>query len=124
MSTTELGLVDAWRELLARHARVNEALERELQRKHRLTVTEFEALRRLAETSDDGCRLQQLVEDVHMSQSALSRLISRLAEEGLVSRRSCSEDRRGIYACITEAGRQRLREAEPTQLEVLGRTLS
>jgi DNA-binding MarR family transcriptional regulator len=124
MSTTASPLVGQWRELLAQHARVNEALERELQRKHRLTVTEFEALQRLAETAEDGCRLQQLVEDVHMSQSALSRLIGRLADEGLVERRSCSEDRRGIYACITEAGRERLREAEPTQHEVLSRTLA
>jgi len=116
-------LVDEWRELLARHSRVNEALERELQRHHGLTVTEFEALQRLAENGD-GCRLQQLVEDVHMSQSALSRLVSRLEEEGLVARRSCSEDRRGMYACITEAGLQRLHEAEPTQHDVLSRTLA
>ncbi|MCW3038794.1 MAG: transcriptional regulator, MarR family [Solirubrobacterales bacterium] len=116
-------LVGEWRELLARHARVNEALERELQRKHRLSVTEFEALQRLAEKDANGCRLQQLVDDVHMSQSALSRLIGRLHDEGLVDRRSCSEDRRGIYACITDAGRARLAEAEPTQAEVLERTL-
>ena len=58
-----------------------------------------------------------------MSQSALSRLVSRLTDEGLVERRTCSFDRRGIYACITDAGRQRLAEALPTQAEVLGRTL-
>jgi len=121
MATTTL--VEEWRELLARHARVNDALERELQRKHGLTVTEFEALQRLAENGE-GCRLLQLVEDVHMSQSALSRLVSRLEEEGLVTRRSCSEDRRGMYACISEAGLQRLREAEPTQHDVLSRTLA
>jgi len=124
MATQNSSLVDEWRELLTRHARVNEALERDLQRKHGLSVTEFEALQRLADKSDDGCRLQQLVEDVHMSQSALSRLISRLTDEGLVERRGCSADRRGFYACITEEGRQRLAEAEPTQHDVLSRTLS
>lgn len=123
MAATTTNLVGEWRELLARHARVNDALERELQRRHGLTVTEFEALQCLAENSD-GCRLRRLVEDVHMSQSALSRLVSRLADEGLVSRRDCAEDRRGTYACITEAGLERLREAEPTQHEVLSRTLS
>jgi DNA-binding MarR family transcriptional regulator len=117
-------LIDEWRELLARHARVSAALERDLQRRHRLSVTELEALQRLEENQVDGCRLQQLVEDVHMSQSALSRLVSRLEEEGLVERRSCAEDRRGTYACITEAGRARVREAEATQREVLARTLA
>jgi DNA-binding MarR family transcriptional regulator len=123
MSSTGPQLIDEWRELLARHARVNAALERDLQRHHRLSVTELEALQRLQENDVDGCRLQKLVEDVHMSQSALSRLVSRLEEEGLVSRRSCAEDRRGTYACITDAGRARVREAEATQREVLARTL-
>jgi DNA-binding MarR family transcriptional regulator len=124
MSTTGSPLVGEWRELMARHARVTEALERELQRKHGLSVTEFEALQRLAEEDLQGCRLQHLVDTVHMSQSALSRLISRLTEEGLVERRHCSEDRRGVYASLTDAGRRRLAEAEPTQVEVLGRTLT
>jgi DNA-binding MarR family transcriptional regulator len=124
MSTTGSPLVGEWRELMARHARVTEALERELQRKHGLSVTEFEALQRLAEEDHQGCRLQQLVDNVHMSQSALSRLISRLTDEGLVERRHCSEDRRGVYASLTDAGRKRLAEAEPTHVEVLGRTLT
>ena len=121
---TQANLVGEWRDLLARHARVNAELERELQRRHGLGVTELEALQRLAEDHAEGCRLQQLVDDVHMSQSALSRLIGRLSDEGLVERRSCAEDRRGVYACITDAGRVRLAEAEPTQQDVLRRTLA
>ena len=124
MAPDNAALVDEWRELMARHARINEALERELQRRHRLSVTEFEALQRLAEHTHQGCRLQQLVEDVHMSQSALSRLIGRLESEGLVDRRSCSDDRRGIVACLTDAGRERLAQAEPTQRAVLAEHLS
>lgn len=124
MTTTGSPLVDEWRELLARHARVTEALERELQRRHQLSISEFEALRHLDEHEDNGCRLQELVADVGMSQSALSRLISRLEDEGLVERRSCEQDRRGIFALITEAGRERLRAAEPTQQDVLARTLA
>jgi len=97
--------------------------ERELQYKHGLSASEFEALQRLAESDAHGCRLQQLVGDVHMSQSALSRLVGRLADEGLVERRQCS-DRRGVYACLTDAGRRRLAQAEPTQRAVLEQTLS
>jgi DNA-binding MarR family transcriptional regulator len=120
---TGSSLVTEWRELLARKHRVAEALERDLQRKHRLSVMEFEVLQRLSEHDDDGCRLQSLLDDIHMSQSALSRLIGRLADEGLVERRSCSDDRRGIYAMLTDEGRQRLAEAEPTHLAVLEKTL-
>lgn len=123
MSTTGSSLMGEWRELLARHARVNEALERELQRRHQLSVSEFEALQCLSEREDNGCRLQQLTGDVHMSQSALSRLVGRLADEGLVERRTCAEDRRGMFAVLTEAGRERLAEATPTHQDVLSRTL-
>jgi DNA-binding MarR family transcriptional regulator len=123
MTANGTELVGQWRELLARHARVTAALERELQRRHQLSVTELEALQRLAERDGGGCRLQQLVEDVHMSQSALSRLVARLEDEGLVSRTSCTDDRRGINAALTDAGRQRVREAEATQQDVLAQTL-
>lgn len=123
MTANGTELVEEWRDLLARHARVMSELERELQRRHGLSVTELEALSHLADKDIDGCRLQQLVDDVHISQSALSRLISRLESEGLVSRKSCADDRRGIYACITDAGLKRLAEARPTQADVLARTL-
>jgi DNA-binding MarR family transcriptional regulator len=116
-------LVDRWRALDARHAAISEAVERELQRRHRLSRSELEALQRMAENGEDGCRLQHLLDDVHMSQSALSRLVARLEERGLVERRACADDRRGIFAVLTPAGRARLAEATPTQLEVLERLL-
>jgi DNA-binding MarR family transcriptional regulator len=118
-----IDLLGEWRELSARHARVTAALERELQRRHGLTVSEFEVLQRLAENDENGCRLQELVDNSTISQSALSRLIGRLADEGLVERRTCTNDRRGIFAIITVAGRERLEEAAPTQTDVLSRTL-
>ncbi len=121
--STSRPLVDQWRELAARHARVEAALDRELQRHHGLSATEFEALERLAESDGGGCRLQQLVDDVHMSQSALSRLVTRLEERGLVAREACVADRRGTFAIITAAGRERLAAARPTQHAVLARTL-
>lgn len=123
MTSADTSLATEWRELLAKHARVSAALERELESKHRLSVTEFETLTCLAEHEVDGCRMQNLVDTVHMSQSALSRLVSRLHDEGLVERRSCVDDRRGIYAFITDDGRARLAEAEITQADVLSRTL-
>lgn len=123
MATKPASLAAEWRDLLAKHAKVNAALERDLQRNHQLSVSEFEALSRLAEVNPQGCRLQVLVDEIHMSQSALSRLVTRLTDEGLVDRTTCSDDRRGIYAHITDAGRRRLAEAEVTQAEVLERTL-
>jgi DNA-binding MarR family transcriptional regulator len=116
--------VSAWRALAARHAAVNAALERELGERHGLGVTEFEVLERLAEDEEHQFRVQELAEAVHLSQSALSRLIGRLEQHGLVQRSLCDLDRRGIYVCLTEAGRRRHAEALPTQRAVLAETLT
>ena len=116
-------VVSAWRTITASHAAAFAALERELGSRHGLGVTEFEVLERLAERDDRKFRAQELAEAVHLSQSALSRLIDRLARAGLVERCLCDMDRRGIYITITEAGRQRHDEAAPTHREVLARVL-
>jgi len=117
-------IVGAWRALAARHATVSAALERELGERHGLGVNEFEVLERLAENGEHKFRVQELAEAVHLSQSALSRLIGRLEQHGLVQRSLCDLDRRGIYVCLTEAGRRRHAEALPTQRAVLAAALT
>jgi len=120
---TQKALVQSWRELAAAHAVVVESLERELHKRHGLTVSEFEVLQRLAEAPQEHSRMQELADSVHLSQSALSRLIGRLETDGFVTRSLCDVDRRGIYACLTPAGKALIAEAEPTQAEVLAATL-
>jgi DNA-binding MarR family transcriptional regulator len=126
VTARERELVAGWRELLERHARVTGAVERALQSEHGLGVTEFEVLEWLAIAADDKDqrRMLELAEAVHLSQSALSRLISRLEAEGLVERTICQTDRRGIYTELTEAGRTRYEEARPTQRRVLAEMLA
>jgi DNA-binding MarR family transcriptional regulator len=124
-TSTEGDLVSGWRDLLAQHARVTGAVERELQAEHGLGVTEFEVLEWLASGpgDKDQRRMHELAEAVHLSQSALSRLIGRLETEGLVTRTICPDDRRGIYTALTKAGRARYEEARPTQRRVLAEVL-
>jgi DNA-binding MarR family transcriptional regulator len=116
-------LLDRWSELENEHARVREALERALQREHRISLSEYEVLRRLAESPEGHRRIQELAEEIHLSQSALSRLVQRLEDDGYVSRKVCDFDRRGVFACVTEAGRKAQAEAHPTHVSVLGETL-
>jgi DNA-binding MarR family transcriptional regulator len=123
MSASEQALVESWRALADRHARVTCALERVLQDEHGLGVSEFEVMERLAAPDKDQHRMQDLAEAVYLSQSALSRLIGRLESEGLVTRAICSEDRRGIFACLTEQGRARYEAAKPSQRRVLADSL-
>ncbi|WP_327683123.1 MarR family winged helix-turn-helix transcriptional regulator [Kitasatospora sp. NBC_00458] len=126
-SPAEAGLVAEWRDLLARHAQTACLLDRELGERHGLGMSEFEVLERLVEGCDGGShglRIQELADTVHLSQSALSRLIGRLEKAGLVTRAMCASDRRGIQVALTEDGRRRYTEARPLHREVLALTLA
>ena len=123
-SADDQALVESWRELADRHARVTCAVEKALQDEHGLGVSEFEVLEQLAGGATDQHRMQELADSVYLSQSALSRLIGRLESEGLVTRAICSEDRRGIFACLTAEGRSRYEAARPTQRRVLADSLA
>src|SRR5258708_38069784 len=105
------------------HAAACAALERELGERHGLRISDFEVLERLAESDGRKFRAQDLAEAVHLSQSALSRLVDRLARHGLVERCGCDVDRRGVYVVLTEAGEKRHAEAVPTHRDVLARHL-
>ena len=115
--------VDIWHDLMDRYARTMSALERRLEEEHGLGVSEYEVLERLSSPDKDQRRMQELAEAVHLSQSALSRVVGRLEADGLVTRGMCAHDRRGIYACLTDAGRARFEAARPTHRAVLADTL-
>jgi DNA-binding MarR family transcriptional regulator len=116
-------LLNRWADLESEHARVREALEHALQRDHRLSLSEYEVLRRLSDSPEGHRRIQELAEEIHLSQSALSRLVQRLEDDGYVCRNICDHDRRGVYACVTDAGRRAQADAHPTHVSVLADTL-
>jgi len=116
-------IVDVWHDLLDRYARAVSGLERALESEHGLGVSEYEVLERLASSDEGSGRMQELAEAVHLSQSALSRVVGRLEADGLVTRKMCTSDRRGIFACLTEQGRARYEAARPTHRAVLATAL-
>jgi DNA-binding MarR family transcriptional regulator len=120
----EIELLSQWQDMEAAHARVRSALEQALQREHRLSLTEYEVLRRLSDSPEGHRRIQELADEIHLSQSALSRLVQRLEDEGYVSRAVCDHDRRGVFACVTDAGRKAQADAHPTQVSVLAEALT
>ncbi|MFH0173857.1 MarR family winged helix-turn-helix transcriptional regulator [Streptomyces cacaoi] len=124
--TAGAGLEDRWRDILSVHARTMCEIDRALH-PHGLGASDFEVLDILAAEAPregDHCRVQNLVGRVHLSQSALSRLIGRLEKEGLVERSVCMEDRRGVWVALTRKGRDLHTEVLPLQRAVLGRMLA
>jgi DNA-binding MarR family transcriptional regulator len=115
--------VASWRELNAAHAAVQAALEHALRREHGLSTIEYEVLNELGDCATGKFRMQELAEVVHTTQSTVSRVIARLEQEGLAERAMCPEDRRGIFAYVTDAGRERVAAATPTYRRVIADTL-
>ncbi|MEU8709233.1 MarR family transcriptional regulator [Streptomyces sp. NPDC048565] len=123
---SEQALVGEWREMLALHARTLGELDRALG-PHGLGASDFEVLDVLMEAGTPGgetcLRVQEIASRIHLSQSALSRLVARLERDALVRRVMCSDDRRGVRVELTDVGRSRHAEARPLQREVLARML-
>lgn len=111
-------LASEWHQLMGRYQRLMCALDRELGA-HDLSASEFEVLQQLSESEQCSLRMTTLGESAHLSQSALSRLVSRLEKDGLLTRKACENDRRALFVALTDAGRERYAEARPTQRRVL-----
>ncbi|WP_034091352.1 MarR family winged helix-turn-helix transcriptional regulator [Streptacidiphilus albus] len=113
-----------WRALAALHARIEGEIERALQSAHALSVSEYSVLDVLSRQDTWHMRMQQLSAAVVLSQSATTRLVARLEEDGLLTRYLCATDRRGIFTEVTAAGQERLAQARPTHDAALRRALS
>ncbi|MGW7404884.1 MarR family winged helix-turn-helix transcriptional regulator [Streptomyces sp. NPDC054833] len=125
VTTAESRLEERWRDILSVHARTMCEIDRALH-PHGLGASDFEVLDILASEAPregDQCRVQNIVGRVHLSQSALSRLIARLEKDGLVERSVCAEDRRGVWVTLTRKGRDLHTEVLPLQRAALARTL-
>ena len=119
----ETALITRWQTLLSSYNAVAAQLERVLQESHGLTLSDFETLDRLTTKDCDKRRMLDLAAAMYLSQSALSRTVSRLEKGGLVQRTHCVDDRRGVFVELTSAGRQRHAEARQSHLNVLAEHL-
>jgi DNA-binding MarR family transcriptional regulator len=119
-------LAQGWCALSLLHGRIESHVERALESQHGLSVREYSLLDVLSRQHDGpGGHLQmkQVADAVVLSQSATTRLVTRLEDRGLLTRYLCTTDRRGIYTDVTETGQQLLTEARPTNDKALREAL-
>ncbi len=119
-------LASGWGALSVLHGRIETHIERALQSGHDLSVREYSLLDVLSRQHDgEGGHLQmkQVADAVVLSQSATTRLVTRLEDRGLLARYLCPTDRRGIYTNVTEAGLALLEQARPTNNAALREAL-
>lgn len=88
---------------------------------HGISDTEHEVLVRLARSPGQQLRMSDLAAQTSLSTSGITRVVDRLERAGLVRRETCTSDRRGFWATLTDSGRQRLAEVLPGHLELIDR---
>jgi DNA-binding MarR family transcriptional regulator len=94
---------DAWEALLSAHATLMKQFAAE-DIWAQASMREYDVLYTLSKCPDP-INMTELNRHVLLSQPALSRLVDRLAERGLVARCSDPADGRGVRLSLTEAGR-------------------
>ena len=132
---------DAWEALLSAHAvLMKQFAAQDIWQD--VSMREYDVLYTLSKAPGPQ-RLSDLGRHVLLSQPALSRLVDRLAERGLVERQADPADGRGVRLALTAAGRDlqrgigrrhardvaraltaRLTSGELAQLETLGQKLA
>ncbi|NEW07393.1 MarR family transcriptional regulator [Paenibacillus sp. SYP-B3998] len=91
-------------------------------RKHGLNRTEFGVLELLYHKGAQP--IQQIGCKVLMSSGNITYVVDKLEQKQFVSRRTSTEDRRLIYAEITDKGRQFIEDAFPKHIDVIDQAVA
>lgn len=106
----------AWQAFLDAQATVLRHLEADLVAANGMTLAEFDVLIQLRLAAEGRLRMTELSERVRLSPSGITRLVDRLVGDGLLKRTRCASDRRGTWAVLTSAGRERVDHVTPIHL--------
>ncbi|TPG35198.1 MarR family transcriptional regulator [Mycobacterium hodleri] len=106
-----------WRNYLTMGARLQVAMNRQLQRDCGLSLSDYDVLVALDER--DPCRVNELGERLGWEQSRVSHQLGRMRTRGLVERHGADDDRRGATVELTDAGRGALVSAAAGHVDLV-----
>jgi DNA-binding MarR family transcriptional regulator len=106
---------EAWKAFLRAHAAVLRVLDDELEAEQGIPLTYFDVLIQLWRAGG-RLRMSDVADAVVLSRSGVTRLVDRMARDGLVRREPCPTDRRALYAVLTPKGKKALQKALPVHL--------
>ena len=104
--------LEKWFDFNRRQVELEALLEQTIaeQSDQTLTLKEFYLLHFLNQAQEKSLRQIDLPDKLHLSPSAVSRMVARLEEKncGLLSRRCCDQDKRASFICLTSEGQTTL----------------
>jgi DNA-binding MarR family transcriptional regulator len=108
-----------WEDFLAVSAKLDRRLEQQLKDEAGMSHAQYEVLVRLGRAPGGELRMTELADAALTSKSGLTYQVTQLEKAGLVRRRSCETDVRGVIASLTDEGREKLREAAPAHVTLV-----
>ena len=111
----------AWRSYLQMHGQLLARLNRQLQADSGLSLADYEVLVTLSEVPAGRLRPFELQRGLQWEQSRLSHQLRRMEQRGLVSREGCTDDGRGAFVALTDAGRRAIVAAAPGHVDAVRR---
>jgi len=120
----EPGPAETWLRIVQVHDRITYRVDSALHRKHGLSLTGFEALRRIAEAPGERATMGEVAEAVGLSRPGVTSTINRLVTEGLVTRERADGDKRLLHARLTPHGRQTVDAAARTHDDLVAHLLT
>jgi len=115
---------ETWLRIVQVHDRITRRVDSALHRQHDISLTGFEALRRIAESPGERASMGEVAEALGLSRPGVTSTVSRLVADGLVLRERGDADRRVLHALLTPAGRSRVTEAARTHDELVAHLLA
>jgi DNA-binding MarR family transcriptional regulator len=106
-----------WRSFLLGSTLLMDRLDRDLRDQHDVSLPEYEILVRLSESENRALRMAELADSVKNSRSRITHTIARMERAGLVVRKQCPSDGRGVIAHLTERGFAKLVDAAPDHVD-------
>ena len=97
--------------LLEAHQRLTHLLDADLHRTDGISLQTFEVLLRIRRSPEGRLTMSDLAEEVALSTGGVTRLADRLAQDGLLERQACPNDRRRVHLVLTPRGESVLEAA-------------
>src|SRR6202171_5924717 len=97
--------IQLWEGLARAHSTMTAALEKDMLSAAGMPMGWYEVLVQLDRAPQGMMRFQDLAKVAGISDSGASRRLDQMIRAGLIDRRSCPTDRRGVYAHMTPTGR-------------------
>jgi DNA-binding MarR family transcriptional regulator len=106
-----------WRGFLEASQQLLASMDRQLVRDSQLSGAEYAVLVPLSEHPNGVVRARDLGQSLGWDRSRLSHLLKRMEARGLLERKNCPSDARGLDLEITPDGRTAIGQAAPGHLE-------